>query len=627
MLSFFPNPYPDEVLYSVFARYQIRSGNLSPKATLRELFGNEHATAIVDLPCNLDSLVNNLSEFGTYSMEDFIYKNTFFPLFAPFIPEDRAELILNSMKSSNGGDISTRAGIMASSIQNPKYLRFCYKCFTEDKEKYGEPYWHRVHQVAGVMLCPKHGEFLMDSSVPWHGLNKHEYIAASEENCKVKMPEIPYNNKEINIFSSVGKSVVWILDSKLKSRDINWFEPRYLKILIEKGYSSPKGRIYQEQLLSDFTQYYGSRVLTALQSKINLHQNSIWLSSMVRKARKVFHPIRHILLLEFLGTNIKEFLQECQIYTPFGKGPWPCLNSASDHYHKNVIVDMTIVYDAKIKQPVGNFICNNCGFAYSRRGPDKTEADRYRIGRIKEFGPAWMQKLKELHSIKDLSMREIARQLNVDTNTVIKYINNDFQNTHSKESEVKEHEFNILKEDYRNKWLQLIAANMNLTKTELRHIDELTYMWLFRNDKHWLNNIKYKEVNNYKNNRVDWEQRDNELLLDIKKLISQLVNTNAKPERITISRIGRTLGKQALFEKHINKLPNAKEYLSSVVESVEDFQIRRIKWAAVELNNKGKILEKWMILRKAAIRSNCSERILNAINNEILVYGHCRKVE
>ncbi len=37
MVSFFPQPYPDEILYSVIAPYHIRSGNTSPKITLQEL--------------------------------------------------------------------------------------------------------------------------------------------------------------------------------------------------------------------------------------------------------------------------------------------------------------------------------------------------------------------------------------------------------------------------------------------------------------------------------------------------------------------------------------------------------------------------------------------------------------
>lgn len=39
MLSYFPNLYPDELLYSWFARYHDHSGNTSSKQTMKELFG------------------------------------------------------------------------------------------------------------------------------------------------------------------------------------------------------------------------------------------------------------------------------------------------------------------------------------------------------------------------------------------------------------------------------------------------------------------------------------------------------------------------------------------------------------------------------------------------------------
>lgn len=40
MLSFFPTPYPDELWYSVIARYHTHSGALSWQATMKALFGN-----------------------------------------------------------------------------------------------------------------------------------------------------------------------------------------------------------------------------------------------------------------------------------------------------------------------------------------------------------------------------------------------------------------------------------------------------------------------------------------------------------------------------------------------------------------------------------------------------------
>ena len=60
MITFFPVPYEDEVLYSVLARYHVRSGNISYKATMRDLFGATSVTAVMDLPSNIHNLVNNM---------------------------------------------------------------------------------------------------------------------------------------------------------------------------------------------------------------------------------------------------------------------------------------------------------------------------------------------------------------------------------------------------------------------------------------------------------------------------------------------------------------------------------------------------------------------------------------
>jgi hypothetical protein len=61
MLSFFPTPYPDELLYSILARYHIRSGNKNYSQTDIEAFNYcSHQFYKISLPSNLNYLVNNL---------------------------------------------------------------------------------------------------------------------------------------------------------------------------------------------------------------------------------------------------------------------------------------------------------------------------------------------------------------------------------------------------------------------------------------------------------------------------------------------------------------------------------------------------------------------------------------
>src|SRR5690606_31313428 len=78
-----------------------------------------------------------------------------------------------------------RSGMMASSIRSNTYIRFCKNCYIEDIRRYGEGYWHRMHQIPGVDVCIEHETNLQDSNVRINQANKHEYIAADDENCRL----------------------------------------------------------------------------------------------------------------------------------------------------------------------------------------------------------------------------------------------------------------------------------------------------------------------------------------------------------------------------------------------------------------------------------------------------------
>ena len=138
MLGFFPTLYRGELLYSAIARYQIRSGNLSPKANIEELFNSRTITATADLPCGLDNLVLNLPPYSSITADSMIQKHTLYPFYASFMPPKRAKQIKESMKSTKGGNIHTTAGVMASAISIPRYFRFCPECLQEDLNQHGE---------------------------------------------------------------------------------------------------------------------------------------------------------------------------------------------------------------------------------------------------------------------------------------------------------------------------------------------------------------------------------------------------------------------------------------------------------------------------------------------------------
>jgi len=624
MMTFFPVPYEDEVLYSVLARYHVRSGNTSYKATMKDLFGSTSVTAVMDLPSNIQNLVNNMPLNSRYTEEYLIKSHTLFPFYSAFLPPKRAEQVFESMKGDNGGSIYSRTGIMASSITLNSYFIFCPVCAKEDKLQYGELYWHRVHQIPGVLVCPKHYVPLYNSQVPVRGYNKHEYKAAGEENCVEPDTAVKYSDDIFEKLIRLAEDAQALLNSDFEKRDIEWYKEQYLAKMMEMGFATSNGKVHQKEFIKEFINYYSEKYLDIVQSRVHVDNDSNWLMDMLRKKNKTAHPIRHLLLSRFLDILLSDLFHKKMEYKPFGDGPWLCLNAAAEHYLRPVVSDLKISYSIDSKCPVGTFSCT-CGFVYTRSGPDESEDARYQFGRIKRFGQVWEERLKELVNQK-LSLRETARLLGVDTNTVKKYAKKlgltTYWEKRSESDGVYDNEgnsyssMNLDKDYYRENWNELRKQYPEMGKTQLRMVDKALFAWLYRNDREWLNqNSPDKKVANAVNSRVDWNQRDNEILSQVKGIVDKMMNSDEKPERITISLIGRKLGIRGLLQKHLDKLQKTKAYPDSVIETNHDFRLRRIRWAVKELEKEGEELTQWRIFRKAGIREEYKVELKKVVRN------------
>lgn len=165
MLIFFPHPYPDEILYSIFARYHKCSHNICAAHTSQDLFGKT-AYAMPVLPGNLRVLCGRLSPDSLITADRLICNNTLFPLHKPFLTEHRIKILLDLMnKSGSGAEIMKVAASLTNSIKPSRFLKYCPECLRMDEERYGEPYWHRTHQVFGVHICHIHNAWLKESAI------------------------------------------------------------------------------------------------------------------------------------------------------------------------------------------------------------------------------------------------------------------------------------------------------------------------------------------------------------------------------------------------------------------------------------------------------------------------------
>lgn len=162
MIAYFPAIYPDELVYSWFCRYYVHSGCLSHKMALQKLYCKRSDNPSKEFVGNLKPELRE--QIGRmYPLDELVLNHTMYPQYARFVPLEQKKTALFHL-GHDSCDIHHLFAVLPR-YDGEQYLRFCPLCVKEDREIYGETYWHRKHQIRNVSICTKHKCKLMESSV------------------------------------------------------------------------------------------------------------------------------------------------------------------------------------------------------------------------------------------------------------------------------------------------------------------------------------------------------------------------------------------------------------------------------------------------------------------------------
>lgn len=181
----FPVPYQNELIYSTIARAGVHEGETSPKQLLDSVFSNRKVIATVDLPSHVQCISDQYPASLGFVADVLIYKHTLWPIYAPFVPQERRAVIEESMRESHGA-AHMATGVAASRIKSKQKMLLCTKCITDQKSTHGEGYWDRRWLVPLLKYCPQHGA-LSDTNIELNGDHRHAFLVVSEANVIGKM--------------------------------------------------------------------------------------------------------------------------------------------------------------------------------------------------------------------------------------------------------------------------------------------------------------------------------------------------------------------------------------------------------------------------------------------------------
>jgi len=556
MLSYFPAIYPDELLYSVIARLHAHLGAPPWLSLLEELFGRRMVVADPDLPGALNRLALKIPPERALSAGCLVDTLTQFPYYAAFQSPQTWTWAHRRMCEGKVSDVHMRLGLVAFRTPCVKRLRFCPCCLEDMNARYGEYYWRRDQQLPGVLVCPIHAVPLRESQVDLPYGSRHGYIEASDETCPVEACDVVPPAMAIRgepLWHLAIASAALLREPALPRSPAAW-TAFYRDWMQRCGMAHAPRYMDQEALDRAMRAYYGA-VLSWLPAVMEQDRfRGDWLAGMARKQRKVIHPLYHLLLQTCLS-------HQTLCSHPFGAGPWPCHSPIHGKGRHTAVTRCAI--HRNHDHSVGVFACG-CGYVYTRtyieasgdRGPPRFQA----------YGPLLKPALGRLVR-SGASLRQTARQLNLDPKTVVRLAGQLGVAVAWKPSQPRARAVMAVraKKEKPHANPKVSATNRDSVPTSTR-----------------------------------WSRLDEVLRARI-AIAARRIRDCQPPKRISMAEIERELGRSGWLMKRRQQLPRATAALKAVAESTHVFQMRRAAWVIGERRRCGQGLQSWRVMRQAGL--------------------------
>lgn len=248
MITFLPEIYPDELVYSWFCRYFVYSGCFSHKMALLELLNKKCNNLSKEFIGHLNPEAKKKIT-KMYDMDKLILEHTMFPQYARFLPLSEKKNALYRLRNEFC-DVHLLFTILPRE-KGEKYLRYCPLCVTEDRQKYKETYWHRKHQIRNMLICSKHKCKLIESGVSAKSEQDFMFRDA-ESNIKDMTVEL-VNNPQLIQFTSFLENV---FDTPINFENDTSLGSILYNSMSKTKYLKPSGRSRYTKMLSDDMKAY-----------------------------------------------------------------------------------------------------------------------------------------------------------------------------------------------------------------------------------------------------------------------------------------------------------------------------------------------------------------------------------
>lgn len=304
MLSYFPQIRNEESTYSIFARLQFALQPTSRSFMGKLLFNKDSEVGRLNFQGSFDYLCSNLP--FRFTPDTFLYNNTIYPFFIPFLSEKEQEEVLKYFRRNNPKKLSKSLQLELIT-KGKKYIRVCKECIREDFDVYGEPYYRRQHEIELNKMCSKHKIPLYEYAIFNYKIPRKydDYFTVLTNSKEIFIPD---EFKEF--FLNISYDINALLTSNLDNWNIQLTNAKIITRLRERRYNS------QSSSFEGFNKYYTEKFLNYI--GYNLDENTFdnFIKNITR-GKPIKDPWLYILIIRYLFNSLDNFINYNKKYSQF----------------------------------------------------------------------------------------------------------------------------------------------------------------------------------------------------------------------------------------------------------------------------------------------------------------------
>ena len=516
---------PGETLFSLVSRHHYFSGQALSTRTCEQFFGHPRSGSQHDLPSRLAHFVSRTC--GCFGDIETVAKNhTLLAYYAAFISPAELKNAVACMAGDSVAHLKLRLGILTSRFRANHPLKCCEACMVEDRSTFGWAYWHVDHQYPGMWICRKHGQLIRESTLKATGVERFQWHLPAAEHFREWPSDIRLALTDGHTaLQSLSRQVIDLAGSPSDRHiDTSRLHEVYRSELVRREWVTGGGSFRMPVIAASFLDHVKHlRAIPELEAlPATVGEAAIQLGRLLRPPRSGTHPLRHMVLINWLFGSAEVFWQAqvsalsppVALPTTFFSPDQKSEDTNNDPRRDQLIGLLTVQKQSArmaakaIGIDVGTAMswAAQAGLAVSRR-PKKLVSELRR------------QTIAELQNGIDKAV--VAANAQVSVVTITKLLLSEV-GLHAAWHQAREQR---ARATAREVWGQLLQTHRGVGAKFLRALQPASYAWLYRNDRAWLDSHKPDQQALPARSgglRVLWDERDQTLSAEVTQAVQIL---------------------------------------------------------------------------------------------------------